>query len=92
MWARLLRVERAGVFDNFFELGGHSVLATTLITEVNAMFQVEVSLRTIFETPTIAELGKEILRLRSADHRPPELEIKPISRKGREARHPEILS
>jgi amino acid adenylation domain-containing protein len=60
LWAQLLGVEQVGVDDNFFELGGHSLLATQLMSRVRDRFQIEVSLRSLFETPTIAGLANQI--------------------------------
>ena len=60
IWAELLDVERIGIHDNFFELGGHSLLATQLVSRVRESFQVEISLRRLFETPTVAGLADAI--------------------------------
>lgn len=57
IWTEVLGLEQLGVNDNFFELGGHSLLATQVISRVRATFQIEVPLRSIFETPTVAELA-----------------------------------
>jgi amino acid adenylation domain-containing protein len=60
IWAQLLGLERVGVNDNFFELGGHSLLLTQLASRVREQFQVDLSLRSFFEAPTIAGLASSI--------------------------------
>ena len=59
----LLTLREASVNDNFFLLGGHSLLGTQLIGKIRSAFGVDLSLRTLFDTPTIAALSSEIERL-----------------------------
>src|SRR5205814_945329 len=61
--APLLGVERVDVQANFFALGGHSLLGIQLISRVRENLGVELSLRTVFEAPSVAELSAEIERL-----------------------------
>jgi len=63
IWSALLGVE-VGIHDNFFELGGHSLKATQIISRVRETFSVELSLRQIFECPTIAQMAETIEALR----------------------------
>jgi amino acid adenylation domain-containing protein len=63
IWRQLLCLQRVGVRDNFFEAGGHSLLATRLVSQLRETFQVEVQLRTLFETPTVEGLSNSIASL-----------------------------
>ncbi|BAZ14328.1 amino acid adenylation domain-containing protein [Calothrix sp. NIES-4071] len=62
IWANILtmRKQPIGVHDNFFELGGHSLLATQLTSRIRDVFHIDLPLRSLFETPTIASLAKYI--------------------------------
>ena len=62
IWRAVLRVEVFGVFEGFFELGGHSLLATQVVARVREVLGVELPLRAVFETPSIAGLAVEIER------------------------------
>jgi phthiocerol/phenolphthiocerol synthesis type-I polyketide synthase E len=57
IWQDLLGIAEVGIHDNFFQLGGHSLSGTQLVSQLRAVFQVDVPLRSIFEAPTVAELG-----------------------------------
>ncbi len=63
IWADLLGLQQVGVNENFFALGGHSLLAARVLLRVQERFQVELSLKSMFEMPTIHDLAAQIEQL-----------------------------
>ncbi len=74
IWQTLLRRERVGIHDNFFDLGGHSLLATQVISRMRGKFDVEIPLRALFESPTIAALGTLLEEMVTASERAEDVE------------------
>ncbi|HEY8666007.1 MAG TPA: amino acid adenylation domain-containing protein, partial [Tepidisphaeraceae bacterium] len=60
IWSGVLSIERIGAEDNFFELGGHSLLGTQVMSRIRERCRVDLPLRTLFESPTVAGLAKAI--------------------------------
>jgi hypothetical protein len=57
VWREALQLERVGVNDNFFELGGHSLLGAEVVAKLRALFKRPLSLRELFEAPTVESLS-----------------------------------
>uniref|UniRef100_UPI000B0B1E83 non-ribosomal peptide synthetase n=1 Tax=Pseudomonas sp. BIOMIG1BD TaxID=1758731 RepID=UPI000B0B1E83 len=55
IWSQVLGAERVGLGDHFFEMGGHSLLATQMVSRVRHGLGIEVSLKTLFEHPVLAD-------------------------------------
>jgi thioesterase domain-containing protein/acyl carrier protein len=62
IWEEILRVEPVGLRDNFFELGGDSLLAVRLFTHIDKTFGQKLPLATLFQAPTVEQLGNVLRR------------------------------
>ena len=61
LWGDVLHQPEVGIHDNFFELGGHSLMATLLVGRIRDFFQIDLPLRRLFESPTVADLAAVML-------------------------------
>ena len=65
IWSEVLGIEKLVFTIASCELGGHSLLATTVVSRINQAFAVELTIRHIFETPTIASLSLAVTQSQS---------------------------
>jgi len=63
IWREVLGLERVGVNDNFFELGGDSLLSIQVAIRARDAFGIELPLRALFQSPTVAEVAANVERL-----------------------------
>ncbi|MGZ5620188.1 MAG: non-ribosomal peptide synthetase [Methylobacter sp.] len=79
IWQALLGLRTIGIQDNFFDVGGCSLLAVKLVVEVNRLFNMDLSMGAIYQSPTIEELAVII----STRHPQPSwYSVVPIQREG----------
>jgi acyl carrier protein len=57
IWSETLGIPQVSVESNFFDLGGHSLLATRVVSQIRERCGIELPLRLLFESPTVAALA-----------------------------------
>ncbi|WP_104182789.1 amino acid adenylation domain-containing protein [Mycobacterium avium] len=60
IYADVLGLDRVGVDDSFFDLGGDSLVATRLIAAIETTLNADLSVRTVFEAPTVTQLAQRV--------------------------------
>ncbi|GAA3166818.1 hypothetical protein GCM10020255_052870 [Rhodococcus baikonurensis] len=61
-FADILQLPSVGVHDSFFELGGHSMASMKLVGRIREAFGVDISIRDVFDAPSVAELAAVVAR------------------------------
>jgi acyl carrier protein len=67
MFCDFLGIQNIGLHDNFFELGGHSLLATRLVLRIRQELGADLSLRSIFDRPTVEGVATTIAESLAAE-------------------------
>jgi amino acid adenylation domain-containing protein len=80
LWGEILGIDDIGVLDNHFDLGGNSLTAMQVCAHVEKQFQVILSLRQFFESPTIASLSRAISAASRSAGTVSSLPLKPFPR------------
>jgi amino acid adenylation domain-containing protein/thioester reductase-like protein len=62
IYAQVLGLERVGVDDSFFDLGGDSLSAMRLVAAVNTALDADLSVRTVFDAPSVSSLSQQLGR------------------------------
>lgn len=75
IWMEILNIKQINVNDNFFELGGHSLKATILSARIENLYHKHISLRSIFNYPTIRTLSRYLEMIKKEEY----INFKPLS-------------
>lgn len=67
IFARVLGMAEIGLEEDFFDLGGHSLQGVQLVSAVRQELGVPISVRSLFEAPTVAALAAEVQAARKAE-------------------------
>jgi amino acid adenylation domain-containing protein/FkbM family methyltransferase len=71
IWSDILGTGRISTDEDFFAIGGHSLLAMQVVSRICEAFSIAVSIRAIFEHPTIRGLAQAITSMRTFDPESP---------------------
>ncbi|MEH2266226.1 non-ribosomal peptide synthetase [Nostoc sp.] len=78
VWSAVLERQEIGINDNFFDLGGHSLLAVKLLNNIQQVFEQQLSLSSLFQNPTIAQLGQQLNNTEVKQSNPDLLLLQPL--------------
>jgi acyl carrier protein len=66
LFAEVLGFETVGIDDSFFDLGGHSLLVSKLTVRIAARLGVQMTVKDVFQAPTVAQLSELLPTARPA--------------------------
>lgn len=62
IWAGVLKLDKVGREQDFFGLGGDSLLATNVVLEARRVWNIDITVRVLIDTPVLADLAERIDR------------------------------
>ncbi len=71
IWEAVLGAQEISIRDNFFAVGGHSLIAMQVMSRIRDEVGVALSLRAIFDAPTVMELAAAVDTERGRADAPP---------------------
>ncbi|WP_312033990.1 non-ribosomal peptide synthase/polyketide synthase [Rhodococcus sp. 3A] len=77
IFSDILALPEIGIHDSFFDLGGNSLLATQVVSRINAAVDVHVGVRQVFESPTVAALAARVTETTTHGVHRPALSARP---------------
>ncbi len=80
IWREVLGQAQVGLGDDFFALGGHSLLATQIVARVRQACDVELTLRSLFETSELGAFAEQVRQIQAAGQRNRQLPIARVDR------------
>ena len=60
IWKEVLELKEIGTNQNFFEIGGDSLSAIKLLNLINLKFEIQITIKALFDMPTIEEIAQHI--------------------------------
>ena len=80
IWSKVLKRSPISVHDNFFDVGGYSLLVAQVVSRIQETLQRTLSVRAIFQAPTVAALARYIEQncLSETSHTLPAIVVRPL--------------
>jgi tyrocidine synthetase-3 len=82
VWCDVLKIYDISLTDSFFDVGGNSLLAITVMSEIESVFNINIGLRVFFDSPRIKDLAEivDIASLKISEKKPNENKAKTESK------------